>query len=71
MVDTSGAVLDAGGDPTQLVYARSSIKSVQALPLIESGAADSLAIPPSGVAVAASSHNGESIHVETQAQTAM
>ncbi len=62
-VDTSGNVVDSRGDPTQLVYARSSTKSIQAMALFESGAADKFALTDSEMAVAISSHNGEAIHV--------
>lgn len=63
LVDATGDVVDHHGDPDQLVYGRSSTKSIQALPLIESGAADALGVTPEEVAVAVSSHNGEPIHV--------
>lgn len=63
LVDTAGAVIDSRGEPTQLVYARSSTKSIQALPLVEK-AGDSLSITDAEVAVACSSHTGEARHVE-------
>jgi len=37
LVDTAGMVIDGRGDPDQLVYARSSTKSIQAMALFESG----------------------------------
>src|SRR5437868_4972930 len=40
VVDDTGTLRFAGGAPHQVVFPRSAIKSIQALPLIESGAAD-------------------------------
>ena len=38
--DGTGQIVEAWGDPGAIVYPRSAAKRVQALPLIESGAAD-------------------------------
>ncbi len=65
VVDTDGDVLHHCGDPDQLVFARSSTKSIQALPLIESGAADRLGVTDAELALTAASHNGEEVHIET------
>ena len=40
IVSTSGSVLESWGDPGRLVLPRSSVKPIQAVPLITSGAAD-------------------------------
>ena len=40
--DPDGKVLEAVGDPEAYIYARSSAKPFQALPLVHSGAADAL-----------------------------
>ncbi len=64
LVDTDGVVVDHAGDPDQQVYARSSTKSLQAIPLFTSGAADSLRIEDREIAVAISSHNGQDIHAD-------
>ena len=40
VVDADGAVLVALGDVRRPVYPRSSVKVLQALPLVESGSAD-------------------------------
>jgi L-asparaginase II len=63
LVDTSGTVIDGRGDPAQLVYARSSTKSIQALPLVEE-AGDLLSITDAEVAIAIASHTGEARHIE-------
>lgn len=63
VVDTGGALLAGCGDADQLVYGRSSTKSMQVLPLIESGAATTLGVSDDEIAISISSHNGEAIHV--------
>lgn len=60
LVDTDGTVVDRCGDPEQLVYARSSTKSMQALALVETIGPDELS--DAEIAVAIASHNGEPIH---------
>lgn len=44
------------------VYPRSSLKPVQALPLIESGAADAFGLSDEELALACASHSGEPMH---------
>ncbi|MDC0948091.1 asparaginase [Gammaproteobacteria bacterium] len=63
VMDCNGHLLDAGGDVEQPTYARSSAKPLQAIPLIESGAADALALDQRHIALACGSHNGEPEHV--------
>ena len=67
LVDTEGTVIDAAGRPDQLVYARSSSKSIQAIPIITSGAAEAFDLTDREIALAVSSHNGEAIHAEVAA----
>src|SRR5262249_21163566 len=64
VVDADGKVVHAWGDIEQPVYGRSAIKPLQALPLIESGAADRYNVPAAEIALACASHNGEPRHVE-------
>jgi L-asparaginase II len=64
LVDSAGRVLDGAGEPHQPVFARSSIKSLQALPLIESGAADRFELGEDGLALALASHNAEPCHTQ-------
>ena len=59
--DGAGAVVEAWGDPGALVFPRSSCKMIQALPLVESGAAAGLS--PRHLALACASHGGAPIHV--------
>jgi L-asparaginase II len=63
IADTDGCLLVSLGDVTRSVYPRSAVKPLQAIPLIESGAADVLGISNRELAVACSSHSGDSIHV--------
>ena len=64
IVDAHGRVELAAGDIEQPVYARSGIKPIQALPLIETGAADAFDLTDAEIALACASHNGEPRHVE-------
>ena len=65
VVDTGGNVVASAGDVVAPVYARSAIKLLQAIPLIESGAAAALALDQAELAVACASHGGEPRHVAT------
>lgn len=60
--DASGRLVHAWGDVDALVYPRSSIKLLQALPLVESGAADHFDLDASELALACSSHSAETRH---------
>ncbi|MEO1640060.1 MAG: asparaginase [Pseudomonadota bacterium] len=60
--DAQGEVVEAWGDPSALIYPRSSCKMVQALPLLESGAGAHLT--DTQLALACASHNGAAIHTE-------
>ncbi len=63
-VDADGCVVAAWGDIDRTVYARSAIKPLQALPLIESGAAERFGLGDEEIALACASHNGEPRHVD-------
>jgi L-asparaginase II len=60
--DPHGRLVHAWGDVDALVYPRSSIKALQALPLVESGAADHFQLSDAELALACSSHGGEPEH---------
>jgi L-asparaginase II len=62
LTDTTGAVLEAAGDPSAPFFMRSSTKALQALPLIETGAAGRFGYGPQELALALASHNAESCH---------
>ena len=61
--DHDGNVLEAVGDPEAYIYARSSAKPFQALPLVISGAADAFGLTDEELAVACASHNAEESHL--------
>lgn len=64
VADADGAAVFTLGDVTQPVYPRSAVKPIQALPLIESGAADRYDFGDEEIALACASHNGEPPHVQ-------
>jgi L-asparaginase II len=63
VVDGDGRLVFRLGDVEAPVFPRSAIKVMQALPLVESGAADALALSRADLALATASHNGEEVHV--------
>ena len=65
VVDARGAVKLSCGNISQPIYPRSAIKPIQAIPLIESGAADAFKLSDAEIALACASHGGEPRHVET------
>ena len=62
VVDADGAIVLALGDVERPIFPRSAIKVLQALPLVESGAADQLGLSDEELAIACASHNGEPAH---------
>ena len=68
VLDADGAVLAALGDTTRPIFARSAVKLLQALPLVESGAAERLGLGDEELAIACASHNGEAAHTEVVAR---
>jgi L-asparaginase II len=67
VVDAAGSTVLALGDAEQAVFPRSAVKSIQALPLVESGAADALGLSAAELALACASHRGETEHVAAAA----
>ncbi len=64
VVGSEGDLLAWAGNPGTDAYYRSSSKPIQAVPLVESGAADHFGLTPREIAVICGSHGGEDIHVE-------
>ncbi|MEJ8561841.1 asparaginase [Yoonia sp. GPGPB17] len=60
--DDTGQIVESWGDPTALIYPRSSAKMIQALPLLESGAGAGLT--DEQLALACASHQGAAIHTD-------
>jgi L-asparaginase II len=65
VVDPSGTVVFGVGDIDAAVFPRSAVKPLQALPLVDSGAADQLGLTAAEIAFACSSHSGEPEHAAT------
>ncbi|MGM0583982.1 MAG: asparaginase [Pseudomonadota bacterium] len=59
-----GEIAEAWGDPARTVLPRSSCKMLQALPLVESGAAEAAGLNSEHLALACASHSGAAIHTE-------
>ena len=62
--DETGQIVEAWGDPSRVILPRSSAKMIQALPLIESGAADGRRLGTEQLALACASHQGAAIHTD-------
>ena len=60
--DAAGEVIEAWGDPAAMIFPRSSCKMIQALPLIESGAADAAGLTAAQLALSCASHQGAALH---------
>ncbi|MHA6264204.1 asparaginase [Arenibacterium sp. CAU 1754] len=62
--DDKGQILHSWGNPQEVIYPRSAIKMIQALPLLTSGAADKFGLTSEQLALACASHNGAAIHTD-------
>jgi L-asparaginase II len=67
VVDGAGKVVLSAGEIDAPVFPRSACKAMQALPLIESGAADAFGLSQKELALSCASHSGEEEHVKTAA----
>lgn len=65
LVDTAGNVLESAGAIEHPFFARSSVKCLQVLPLLETGAAERVGLTDEELCLAVSSHNAEDAHVRT------
>lgn len=66
--DEGGSVIEAWGDPETVIFPRSACKMVQALPLLESGAAQAAGLTDRQVALSCASHQGAAIHTGAVAE---
>jgi len=64
VTDADGAIALGVGEVTKPIYPRSAVKPLQALTLVESGAADRHGLADEELALACASHSGEPAHVE-------
>ena len=64
ITDNKGNLKAYWGNPNHVIYPRSSCKIIQALPLLESGAADHYFLESKHLALACASHSGGNVHLE-------
>ncbi len=64
VADARGALRLSLGNVERAIFPRSALKPIQAVPLIESGAADAFAVSDEELALACASHSGEPQHTE-------
>ena len=62
--DMSGNIVQAWGEPDTVILPRSSCKMIQALPLIETGAADAFGLRQDQIALSCASHQAAAIHTD-------
>ena len=62
--DDTGQIVQSWGDPSAIIFPRSSCKMIQALPLIESGAAAAYGLTAQQLALSCASHQGATIHTD-------
>src|SRR5262245_37581989 len=60
--DALGRLLFSVGDVERPIFPRSALKPIQAVPLVESGAADAYRLSDEELALACASHSGEPMH---------
>jgi L-asparaginase II len=65
VADADGRRVRVLGDTARPIYPRSAIKALQALPLIESGAANRFGLADEELALACASHSGDPAHIAT------
>jgi L-asparaginase II len=63
--DAAGRIVRQLGDPDRLVTLRSTVKPFGLLALIEAGGIKTFDLEPAEIAIMASSHSGEDLHVRT------
>jgi L-asparaginase II len=64
-VDVDGRLIRGLGDPDRMVTLRSCVKPFGVVALIEAGGIDAFDLEPAEIAIMASSHSGEDLHVRT------
>jgi L-asparaginase II len=67
VADARGKRALALGDVEAAIFPRSAVKALQALPLVETGAADRYGLDAAELALACASHSGEPVHAEAAA----
>jgi len=67
VLDADGGIVAQWGDIERPIFPRSAVKVLQALPLVESGAAERFGLSDEELALACASHGGEAQHAATAA----
>lgn len=65
VVDSSGKLISAYGDPNTVAFLRSSAKPFQVLPFVEGGGVEYFGLTPRELSIACASHEGSDLHVQT------
>ena len=60
----AGGVVEAWGNPAAVIFPRSSCKMIQALPMMETGAATARRLTDAHLALSCASHQGAHLHVD-------
>ena len=66
--DARGGIVAAWGDPEAVILPRSACKMIQALPLVESGAAREFGLGDAQLALACASHQAAAVHTDMVSQ---
>lgn len=64
VTNKQGEVLFSAGNPYYVTFARSTMKPIQAIPVLEAGAVEAFAFQPEEIVLMCASHNGEKPHIE-------
>lgn len=64
IVNHQGELLYYNGKPKKVIFARSSMKPLQAIPIVETGAALAYQLEEADLSIACASHSGEAQHTE-------
>ena len=68
VADAAGRLLYGAGDPGAAMFTRSTLKPLQAVPLVAAGGLEQLGLDQRALALMCASHNGEPEHVRVAAQ---
>lgn len=68
VVDSDGTLIAATGHFRAPIYARSALKPIQVLAMLDSGAADKYSVTNAEIALACASHDGDTDHVNLVSQ---
>lgn len=64
VANAAGEIVHGWGDPSVVTYPRSSLKPIQSIALVETGAAEKFGLTQRQIALACASHRAEDIHVD-------